>query len=100
MLREFHYCRVAVCIRLDLGPDDAAFLVDHLNSRVRNAVDLLAFISGIAQSVGVDDPMIRVGKNWEVDFTLAVSGNLLRKALGSLGWIDANRIEFHLLTLL
>src|SRR6266542_6993352 len=92
--------RALAVIRFNLGPSDFSGLVDHVNGRMWDAIDLLPFISRIAQSVGVDDLVFWIGEQRKVDFTLPVGLDLLREALADILRIDADRVELHVLILL
>src|SRR6266542_7096545 len=87
--------RALAVIRFNLGQSDFSGLVDHVNGRMWDAIDLLPFISRIAQSVGVDDLVFWIGEQRKVDFTLPVGLDLLGEALANIGRIDADRVELH-----
>jgi len=64
---------------------------------MRNAFKLLPVVVRVANSVGVDYSMARVGQKREVDLTLVIRGNLFSKfpALGRTIYtnsIEANRL--------
>lgn len=86
--------------RFDLGPGDFSSFVDHVNRRMRNAIDFLAFVSGIAQPIGVDDFMSRVREQWEIDCAFTIGSNLLSQVFANVWRINADRVELYVLTLL
>src|SRR2546425_4790933 len=47
-------------IRFDPGPGNLPLLIDHVNCRMRDAVNLLCLVSRIAKAVSVDNLMLRV----------------------------------------
>src|SRR5258708_10889508 len=46
--------------RLDPGPGSLPLLIDHVNGRMRGAVNLLSLVSRIAKVLGVDGLILRV----------------------------------------
>jgi hypothetical protein len=87
-------------IRFNLYPGDLPVLVDYINRRVRDAVDFLPFICGITQSVGVNDLVIGIRKNWKAKRSLTIRPKLLGKALANIWRIDADRVQLYVFTLL
>ena len=53
--------RTFAVIRFNFGPRNSSRPVNYVNRRMRNAVKLSAFISGVAQPVGIDDLVFRIG---------------------------------------
>ena len=92
--------RTFAIVHLNLYPDDLARLVNHINCGMWDAVDLLFFISGIEQAIGVDNFMIRVRKDWKVKHSFSVGGDLVGELLAHVGRIDTNRIESYVLVFL
>lgn len=64
---------------------------------MRNALKFLPVVSRVANSIGIDHSMSRVGQNRKANFSFAVGGNLLGK-LSAFGWtIDADGVDAYLL---
>ncbi len=87
-------------IGLNLGPGDSSSLVDDINRRMRNAIDPLAFVCRIAQSVGIDNLMIRVGKERKTNCSFAIRGDLPNKVFTHIRRVHADRIQLYVLPLL
>lgn len=65
-----------------------------------DTIDLLPFISWIAQSVDVDDLMIGIGQKWKINCSLTVRGDLCGEVLAHIRGINADRVELYVLILL
>jgi len=87
-------------IRFDPGPGDFSLRIDHVNCGMRNPVNLLTFIGGITQPVGVNDFMFGVRENRKTECALAISGNLVREALTYIRWVDTDCEEFYVFPVL
>ena len=87
-------------IGFDLDPCDFSIFVDYVNRRMRNAINLLAFVSGITQTISVDDLMFSIGEHGKVDSTFPVGRDLLGETIADLWWVDADRVELYVLILL
>jgi hypothetical protein len=95
-----HRAEVAVgwslsVIWFNFGPRHVSGFIDHIDSWVRNALDLFAVIGRIVQAVGVNHLMLRIGKEREVDRTFAVRSNLLRQLFAFIWTVHADGIESH-----
>jgi len=87
-------------IRLDLGPYDFARFVDYVNRRMRNAIDLLTFVSGITQTISVDNFVFWIEEQRKVDFTFPVGRDFLGETLANIRRVDADGEQFRILILL
>lgn len=67
---------------------------------MRNAINALIFISGIAKTVGVDDLVARIAQQGKVNFTFSICSNFFRETLADVFRIDADRVEFYILILI
>lgn len=67
---------------------------------MRNAVNLLTFIGGITEAVGVNDFMLGVGENRKTNCALAVRGDFRGKVPAYIRRVDANREQFYVFILL
>ena len=97
---NFQVIRTLAVIRFNLGPRDLAILIDHVNRRVRNTVNLLPFVRGIAQTIGADNLVVAVGEDRKIDLAFAVRRDLLCKVLAYLRRIHANSVELYILIVL
>ena len=60
---------------------------------MRDAVDVLLFVREVEQPIGVDDLVIRIGKDREVKSAFAICGNLFGKLLANFRGIYAQGVE-------
>ncbi len=65
-----------------------------------DAVNLLPLVCWIAQSVSVDDLMLRVRENWKVNRAFAIRRNFLGEGLARIRGIHADREQLYILVLL
>lgn len=82
-------------ILLDHSPRNTSRLVEHVDGRAGDALELLSRVRGIAQAVGIDDPVIRVGEQMEGDRTLTVSGDPFGEVPALFGLVHADGVQSH-----
>ena len=82
-------------ISFHCGPHDASSGIDHIDSRVRNTIALLAVIGRIVQAVGINNLMLRIGKEQEIDCPFAVCSNLRGKLFARSWTVHTDGIEAH-----
>lgn len=87
--------RALLVVRFDLRPRDAPRLVDHVNSRVRNAFLFASRVGRIAQSVSVYRLVFWVGEQREVDCAAPVRRDLFGKLPVLLRAVHADGVEFY-----
>ena len=87
-------------IRFDPGPGNFSLLIDHVHGRMRNAINPLSFVGGVAQSVSVNDFVFRIRENRKSNCALAIRGNFLSEVLAYIGRVDADGEQFRILIFL
>jgi len=92
--------RTLAVVRFNLRPGDLSLLIYDVNGRMRNSKDLLPFVSRIAQTVGIDGFVTRIGKKREVNSPFAICGNLGGKVFADIRRINADGVKLCFLVLL
>lgn len=66
---------------------------------MRNAINVLSFISGVEHAIGVDGFMIRIAQDWKTQLALSVGSDFFSEVLAYVRRIDADRVELYIFIL-